>query len=110
MVFGDRSEAINSSRKGRKQSTSFSPGGRSFSNPIHERGQPSRPRQQRSRSRGAARVTRLIVEVFTADFFAMELITILNRCHHFRGFVYHHARFTLDHKSIEISVRPPHGR
>ena len=36
----------------------------------------------------------------------MELITILNRCHRFRGFVYHRARFTSDHKSIEISVRP----
>ena len=37
---------------------------------------------------------------------AMELITILNRCHRFRGFVYYQARFTADHKSIEISVRP----
>jgi transposase len=39
----------------------------------------------------------------------MELITILNRCHHFRGFVYHRARFTSDHKSIEVSVRPRKG-
>jgi transposase len=39
----------------------------------------------------------------------MELITILNGCHHFRGFVYHHARFTTDRKSIEISVRPRKG-
>jgi transposase len=37
---------------------------------------------------------------------AMELITILNRCHRFPGFVYHQARFTSDHKRIEISVRP----
>jgi hypothetical protein len=36
----------------------------------------------------------------------MELIAILNRCSRFRGFVYHRARFTSDHKSIEISVRP----
>jgi len=36
----------------------------------------------------------------------MELITILNRCHRFRGFVYHQARFTSDHKSIEIAVPP----
>src|SRR5258705_9075889 len=36
----------------------------------------------------------------------MELITILNRCHRFRGFVYHRARFTSDHNNIEISVRP----
>src|ERR1039458_6677835 len=41
MVFGERSEATKSFRKGRKQSTSFSPGGRSFSSPIHERDQPS---------------------------------------------------------------------
>jgi len=32
----------------------------------------------------------------------MELITILNRCHHFRGFIYHNKRFSADHKSIEI--------
>ena len=44
-----------------------------------------------------------------AAFFAMELITILNRCHHFRGFVYQHARFSPDHKSIEIAVRPRKG-
>jgi transposase len=39
----------------------------------------------------------------------MELITILNRCHRFRGFVYHGARFSPDHKSIEVSVRPRKG-
>jgi hypothetical protein len=33
---------------------------------------------------------------------AMEPITILNRCHRFRGF----ATFSPDHKSIEVSVRP----
>jgi hypothetical protein len=39
----------------------------------------------------------------------MELITILNRCHRFRGFVYHRARFSPDHRSIEVSVRPRKG-
>ena len=52
-------------------------------------------------------VLRFIVEVLTVVAVrAMELITILNRCHRFRGFVYHRARFTSDHRSIEISVRP----
>src|SRR6202158_4235380 len=36
----------------------------------------------------------------------MELITILNRCHRFRGFVYQHAHFSADKKSIEVTVRP----
>jgi transposase len=39
----------------------------------------------------------------------MELITILNRCHRFQGFIYQHARFTPDKKTIEISVRPRKG-
>ena len=36
----------------------------------------------------------------------LQLITILNRCHHFPGFVCQQARFSSDHKSIEISIRP----
>ena len=36
----------------------------------------------------------------------MELITIVNRCHRFRGFVYQHAYFSPDKKSIEVAVRP----
>ena len=44
-----------------------------------------------------------------ALFRAMELITILNRCHRFPGFVYHRARFTPDHMGIEIAVRPRKG-
>src|SRR5437763_3810525 len=39
----------------------------------------------------------------------MELITILNRCHRFPGFVYQHARFSPDKTSIEVSVRPRKG-
>src|SRR5437868_7134923 len=39
----------------------------------------------------------------------MELTTILNRCHRFRGFVYQHAHFSADKKSIEVVVRPRKG-
>ena len=39
----------------------------------------------------------------------MELITILNRCHRFRGFVYQYAYFSADKKSIEVAVRPRKG-
>jgi hypothetical protein len=39
----------------------------------------------------------------------MEPITILNRCHRFRGFVYQHAHFGADKKSIEVAVRPRKG-
>ena len=39
----------------------------------------------------------------------LQLITILNRCHRFPGFVYQQARFSSDHKSSEIAVRPRKG-
>ncbi|HEY3441241.1 MAG TPA: ISL3 family transposase [Paludibaculum sp.] len=39
----------------------------------------------------------------------MELITILNRCHRFPGFVYQHAYFSADKKRIEVAVRPREG-
>ena len=39
----------------------------------------------------------------------MELITILNRFHRLRGFVYQHAHFSADKKSIEVAVRPRKG-
>jgi len=38
----------------------------------------------------------------------MELITILNSCHRFRGFVDQHAHFSAD-KSIEVAVWPRNG-
>jgi hypothetical protein len=40
---------------------------------------------------------------------AMELITILNRCHRFSGFVYQYASFSDGKKSIEVTVRPRKG-
>jgi hypothetical protein len=39
----------------------------------------------------------------------MELITILNRCHRFRGFVYQRGHFTADKKSIELGPCDPQG-
>ena len=52
-------------------------------------------------------VARFTLEVFRLVIIrAMELITILNQCYRHRGFVYRHARFSADKKSIEIQVRP----
>ena len=51
----------------------------------------------------------LVVLAFTSFHFMLQLITILNRCHRFPGFVYQQARFSSDHKSIEIAVRPRKG-
>jgi transposase len=39
----------------------------------------------------------------------LQFIAILNRCHHFPGFVYQQARFSSDGKSIKIAVRPRVG-
>jgi transposase len=46
------------------------------------------------------------VRAFTIFPFMLQLITILNRCHRFPGFVYRQARFNSDGKSIEIAVSP----
>jgi hypothetical protein len=55
----------------------------------------------------AERARRFTLEVFALKIvLAMELLTILNQCHHHRGFVYQHARFGADKKSIEVDVRP----
>ena len=54
--------------------------------------------------------TRFILEVFAfAIIRAMELTTILNHCYPHRGFVYDHARFSPDKRSIEVTVRPRQG-
>src|ERR1039457_7312803 len=55
---------------------------------------------------GADVVARVTLEVFAFEIMrAMELTTILNLCHHHRGFVYHHTRFGPDQKSVEVHVR-----
>ncbi len=51
----------------------------------------------------------LVVLAAAICHFMLQLITILNRCHRFRGFVYQQASFSPDHKSIEIAVRPRKG-
>ena len=51
----------------------------------------------------------LVVLTFAIFHFMLQLITILNRCHRFPGFVYQVARFSSDYKSIEIAVRPHKG-
>ena len=50
------------------------------------------------------------LEVFVLEIIrAMLLLTILNQCHRFPGFVYQAAKFTPDRKAIEVRVRPRHG-
>jgi len=39
----------------------------------------------------------------------MRLITLLNHCHHFPGFVYEKARLCPERRTIEIDVRPRRG-
>jgi transposase len=39
----------------------------------------------------------------------MRLITLLNRCHHFPGFVYEKARLFPERRTIEVAVRPRRG-
>jgi len=52
---------------------------------------------------------------FTLEVFVLEIIrtmlllTILNQCHRFPGFVYQSAKFSPDKKTIEIRVRPRRG-
>jgi transposase len=48
---------------------------------------------------------------FTVEVLAMQLITILNRCHRFRGFVYEGAKFSPSEQqhTIEVRVRPRAG-
>ena len=46
---------------------------------------------------------------FALDFAPMRLITLLNHCQHFPGFVYEKARLCPESSTIEIHVRPRRG-
>src|SRR5215472_15089334 len=39
----------------------------------------------------------------------MQIITLLNQCYRFPGFVYQHVRLTPDHRSLEVRIRPRVG-
>ena len=97
--------------KGRKYATIFSPGGMSSAKPIQLRGHSSRSWQHAGSLACTTGMEWFTVEVFAIETtFTMELITILNQCHHFRGFVYERARFNrTDRPTIEVRVRPRKG-
>jgi hypothetical protein len=68
----------------------------------------SRPdRDSNAQGYDVARLARYIWVILAVLLFAfvLQLITILNRCRRFPGFVYHQERFSSDHESIEIGVR-----
>src|SRR5229473_1415937 len=44
-----------------------------------------------------------------AAIFDMQIITLLNHCYRFPGFVYQQARLSPDRKRLEIRVRPRKG-
>jgi len=61
---------------------------------------------------GATAAEWFTVEVFAIGtvLLAMQLITIINRCHRFRGFVYEGARFSgTERNTIQVCVRPRKG-
>src|SRR5438477_10334270 len=111
IVFPARFSPMRCSMKGRKYATIFSPGGMSSAKPIQLRGHSSRSWQHAGRGPCTTGMEWFTVEVFAIETtFTMELITILNQCHHFRGLVYESARFNRpDRPMIEVRVRPGKG-
>ena len=56
-----------------------------------------------NRSRGLGQYIQMLLPIYFGSAYlrAMQVITILNRCHRFSRFVYQHAQFSSDNKSIE---------
>jgi transposase len=83
----------------------------SFGKPLQLRGQSWRSLPYAGKSVCTTGVEWFTVGVFAIEtVFAMQLITILNQCHHFRGFVYERARFSpRERTTIEVQVRPRKG-
>jgi transposase len=83
----------------------------SLGKPIQLRGQSSRSLLYAASGACTTGVEWFTVEVFAIEaFFTMRLITILNQCHHFRGFVYEGASWSQAERTrIEVQVRPRRG-
>jgi hypothetical protein len=103
MVLGAKSEATKSYTKGRKAGSQLL-ADRQILFPPHPGTRPAvQPPAVMLPMACETRARRFMVEVFAiVRRRAMELITSLNRCHRFRGFVYDQARFSTDHRSIEV--------
>jgi hypothetical protein len=95
-----------------KHSTICRPGNKSTSSYIQLVGHQSRSGQYTasSSSADAASAHKMTSDpVIVLDLAAMRLITLLNRCHHFPGFVYEKARLCRDQGIVEIEVQPRRG-
>src|SRR5260370_22019661 len=77
IVFRDRLDEARCSMNGRKQATSCSPGGRSFSQPIHERGQFSKSAPYRDRSNCETGGAWSMVEGFPEEILSRMAVTFI---------------------------------
>src|SRR5665647_1729875 len=103
-VFRDKPCASRSSRNGVNTATICSPGITSRSSPHQLAAQVAKSGQKVARSGVPAMMGGSCFCVF-----AMRLISILNHCYHFPGFVNVVARLCEHTKSIEVEVRPRVG-
>ena len=98
------------SKNGRKQATICSPGWMSRSVAHQLAGQSFRPRADKALVPGWISWSPVEVCFFENLLLAMDLSTILNRCHPIAGFVYMRARYcATEPNTIEVPVRPRKG-